>query len=323
MKRHLINVHNTKFNKNKTRKTRSDKGKTKKSAAAILSGIKLAKENQMRMTQSVIANSTVTHSMLGNESLTNIQNTNENNESIPKERTCTTKYIHSYTSSKNDLTSQFTNNLENCLGTTGSKVLTENSVNTALFDQNEIFNDMEEHFDLTPSHDSCQTTNMENQLTEVILETVNNTDTDTNKCIDSLTSSENDLTSELINNLEDCLESTDEEVLTEISHSTTIVAVNTALSDQNEVFNTLEENSTQTSSHDSCQTTNLGNQLTENVLEIVTNADPKPTVSFNLLDHCNTLVNAESYITSNNIDLDTVLLQYCSDTLQKLQNCSG
>lgn len=44
MKRHLIQVHKTKFKKKKNRKTRSDAGKPKDSIAASLSGITVNKE---------------------------------------------------------------------------------------------------------------------------------------------------------------------------------------------------------------------------------------------------------------------------------------
>lgn len=44
MKRHLIQVHKTKFNKKKTRKIRCDAGKSKEPIAATLSGININKE---------------------------------------------------------------------------------------------------------------------------------------------------------------------------------------------------------------------------------------------------------------------------------------
>lgn len=243
MKRHLINVHKTKFKKNTTRKTRSDKGKIKKSPAVILSGIKLTEEEHIKVTQSVIKYSSITQSLLENESITNIVNSFEENRNDPKQAS---------------------------------------SIN-------------------------------QDTIGEIY----------TSECIDNYDSNKYDLTSEFINNSDDCLDSTNEQVMTENNYSSARVAINVALTDQNNIFSNMEVIPILTSSHDSCQNTNLENRLKEMDQKIGSNADSDPTVSHMLLDHCNILVNAETYSSSNKNDLDTSLFQECTESLQKLQNCAG
>lgn len=242
MKRHLINVHKTKFKKKKTRKTRSDKGKIKKSPAVILSGIKLTEDEHIKVAQSMIKNSSITQSLLENESITNVVNSSEENR------------------------------------------------------------------------------NESNQASSINQDMIGKRDT--SECIDNYDSNKYDLTSEFINNFDGCLDSTNEQVPTENNDYTTRVANNIALTDQNNIFSNMEVIPILRSSHDSCQNTNLENGLKELNPKIGTNADSDPTVSDMLLDHCNILVNAETYITSTN-DLDTLLFQECTESLQKFQNCAG